>query len=316
MTDIRGEYWIDERGDLEFADGDVSDDNHESIASKHIFSQYADDIINLCQEVGVEIDENIDDIDPESLKQALWDVKDEIDEENPDLYIMNQLNVDKETYGILLGVRNSNVVLHVMKFEKWIAVRGNNVDLYQYDDQRRKQLLNGLEEIFDQEGIEKSPDEEEMEFWINDFKTNKSWSLTFTDIQSPIITRTSAANVQSKGHSKFQVDPDDGENNPKTMRQMKSIPNKTNVAAQGAGIIQPGTSLWRPTSETNMNFKEWLKLNEMPITNFNLVGQWGKDAKRAYGFSKKDTGILENPKAVEKIHKNGQTLNMTLIYIL
>lgn len=41
----------------------------------------------------------------------------------------------------------------------------------------------------------------------------------------------------------------------------------------------------------------------MPITNFKLVGQWGPEAKRAYGYSKQDTGILENPKAVEKIHK-------------
>jgi hypothetical protein len=51
-----------------------------------------------------------------------------------------------------------------------------------------------------------------------------------------------------------------------------------------------------------VRFREWL-LNEMPITGFNLRGQWGDGAKRRYGYSPKDTGILENPKAVEKIHK-------------
>lgn len=45
-------------------------------------------------------------------------------------------------------------------------------------------------------------------------------------------------------------------------------------------------------------------LSEMPIAGFNLIGQWGPEAKRGYGYSRQDTGILENPKAVEKIHKS------------
>lgn len=52
-----------------------------------------------------------------------------------------------------------------------------------------------------------------------------------------------------------------------------------------------------------MNFRDFV-LSEMPITGFRLSGQWGPDAKRKYGYSKQDTGILENPKAVEKIHKS------------
>lgn len=41
----------------------------------------------------------------------------------------------------------------------------------------------------------------------------------------------------------------------------------------------------------------------MPINKFQLVGQWGPDAKRKYGYDTKDIRILTNPKAVEKIHK-------------
>ena len=51
------------------------------------------------------------------------------------------------------------------------------------------------------------------------------------------------------------------------------------------------------------NFKNFI-LSEMPISKFQLMGQWGPEAKRKYGYSAKDTGILENPKAVEKIHKH------------
>ena len=45
-------------------------------------------------------------------------------------------------------------------------------------------------------------------------------------------------------------------------------------------------------------------LTEMPIAQFQLKGKWGPDAKSKYGYSPKDTGILENPKAVQKIHKS------------
>jgi hypothetical protein len=33
------------------------------------------------------------------------------------------------------------------------------------------------------------------------------------------------------------------------------------------------------------------------------MGQWGPDAKRAYGYSKQDVGILQNPTSVSKIYK-------------
>lgn len=49
------------------------------------------------------------------------------------------------------------------------------------------------------------------------------------------------------------------------------------------------------------NFKHWLKINEMPITNMQFQGQWGPKAKRGYGYNWQDLGILENPNAVDKI---------------
>lgn len=48
-------------------------------------------------------------------------------------------------------------------------------------------------------------------------------------------------------------------------------------------------------------FKEWF-FNEMPITKFDLVGDWDKNAPQR-GYNRQDIGILTNPKAVEKIHK-------------
>ena len=57
----------------------------------------------------------------------------------------------------------------------------------------------------------------------------------------------------------------------------------------------------------DLSFKDWFLqhgpgLHEMPITDFQLMGKWGpKDLPR--GYTKQDIGILTNPKAVEKIHK-------------
>lgn len=56
-------------------------------------------------------------------------------------------------------------------------------------------------------------------------------------------------------------------------------------------------------TQKTLGFKEHI-LNEMPIKGFNLIGQWGPEAKRKYGYNSQDTGILENPKAVDKIHKH------------
>jgi len=45
-------------------------------------------------------------------------------------------------------------------------------------------------------------------------------------------------------------------------------------------------------------------LMEMPITQFQLKGHWEPEAKRKYGYSLQDIGILTNPKAIQKIHKS------------
>lgn len=64
-----------------------------------------------------------------------------------------------------------------------------------------------------------------------------------------------------------------------------------------------------------LNFKKFL--NETPIGDFELLGNWAPDAKRAYGYSKQDIGILTNPKAVEKIRniwfKNEQEFNFYFV---
>lgn len=51
-------------------------------------------------------------------------------------------------------------------------------------------------------------------------------------------------------------------------------------------------------------FKEWLLLSEMPISSFNTIGNWSKEAPRKYGYNSQDAGIIGNPNAVNKIIKS------------
>lgn len=51
------------------------------------------------------------------------------------------------------------------------------------------------------------------------------------------------------------------------------------------------------------SFKQWFYLNEMPITNWQTIGNWGPKDKK-YGFGGKDIGILTNAKGVDKIHRS------------
>lgn len=51
-----------------------------------------------------------------------------------------------------------------------------------------------------------------------------------------------------------------------------------------------------------MNFKNWL-LTEMPIANLTKVGDWSSNAKRNYGFDKKDAAILGSEKGIQRLYR-------------
>ena len=66
-----------------------------------------------------------------------------------------------------------------------------------------------------------------------------------------------------------------------------------------------------------MNFKEFLDLHEMPITSFTKIGDWNPDAKRKYGFDRKDAALLSSARAVDKIHRkwSNSKQNFDLIFL-
>lgn len=257
---IRGEYWIVD-GDVQFADGDIGDYTHEGLAIEHVFSQWSDTIYSLAQDYEIEFEEDghYDGVNTEQISELINEILEVIkntQQGNPDAILMQQMGIDQDAYTVISGY--GNAMEYVMKNEGWIAVRGDSVDLFGFDNQKKQSLINGLYEIFEQEGIDvNDPEENEVEFQISDHKTNKYYYVSLEDILNPQPTVRPQQPINTKGDRRFSwTQPDQEEN--KYSKPIESKPNPTNTAAKNYGIIGPGQQLWRGTSESVGSFKNWL----------------------------------------------------------
>lgn len=258
---IRGEYWIVD-GSVDFADGDVGDFNHESIATQHVFSKWADSVANIAEEYGIETDfDGHDGVDCYAVSDAIEEILEVLREthgDNCDTVLMQELGIDQPAYLVISGYNNA-AYDYVMMYEGWIALRGTNVDLYGYDQKKSKSLFDGIEEIVYEEGIDQR-EAQELEFQISDHKTNKYYYITYEEITNPQPAMKMQQPVNTKGDRRFTATSRDEEENKYSIHS-KSKPKPINLAAQQQGIITPGQQLWRGTSESVGKFKRWLLNN-------------------------------------------------------
>ncbi len=284
-VEIRGEYWV-QNGQVDFADGDIGDRNHEMLATEHVVHQYSSEIESLCDEYDLAHDDfdGMDGIDTEAVSKALWKVyellttgrdPDDEDEQKPprkkmspakaDKTILAELKCNADAYQILLGRGDSR--LYVMKYDGWIAIRSHSVDVYGYTDQRRQEIASAISDVIYEElgHTDDEYDPEEVGIDIHDLKTNKHYSVTLAEMLTPNAPRMAVANVDDfknnyagkmKWASSASSRQDQGENMPQATRN-KSVPNKWTQAAKDAGVAS--TDLWRGTSERVMPFGQWLE---------------------------------------------------------
>lgn len=194
MGNIRGEYWIND-GYVEFADGDVGEWNHEAKAIQYLANKHVDNVINIVSDLGVELDDYRNEEYPagdiEKIREKLidaienkmieWDLPDGVDaSDSVDHYLQQQLGINDEEYSTMLGYGAAS--LYCMEHEGWIAVRSNNVEFYGYDENKRKEIVDGIEDILTEELIE-VPDEE-IELYLYDHKTKRSWDATLAELKN------------------------------------------------------------------------------------------------------------------------------------
>ncbi len=245
-VEIRGEYWIQD-GNVDFADGNIGDDNHESIAIRHIFYSYSDNVVSLAEELELETESDYEGYDggPDieaisGLLQMIWEhlTSKGMNKQQAEKHILEKLGVNKEAFQVLWG--GGDARLYVMKYEGWIAVRENNVEVYGYDEKKKKHLINGIYDILGEENIIA----ENVELSVYDYKTKKNWTTTLADLERPptLQTNTPATTTYNKN---FIYNPKDSEEN------KYSNPAKSKIPQQ--------KPTWRGTSESRyISFLEWL----------------------------------------------------------
>lgn len=244
---INGEYWIND-GSVEYADGDIGDSNHESIAYDHIIHLISDDIISIAEDLDIDVSEvdQFNGVDSEALGMVIYNIleiyEQKLNDQQAFIALAKEANTTVEVLNIVLG--RGDCRFYVMKYEGWIAVRGTNIELFGYDENKRLSLLNGLEEIFYQENGEE-PEESDEDFWLYDHKTNKNFSISLDDIKNPIKPRPQFNPTSGPVDRRFNYTaPDTVENMPKTT-PLQPLPPQNKI---------PGHQSWRGTSES---FREW-----------------------------------------------------------
>jgi hypothetical protein len=191
MSRIRGEYWIQD-GHVSFADGDIGDYDHEAIATNHFANKYIDELIDISHNLDLDIDFHIDQEFPvETVNEIRNNIIEAVENnkinwegkrtgENVDNYLMKELQTDTKEYHCIFGHGDARYL--VIEREGWIAVRSNNVEVYDFNNEKKKHLIDGIEEILEAENID-DPDDK-IEIYIFDYKTKKSWDLSLEELKN------------------------------------------------------------------------------------------------------------------------------------
>jgi hypothetical protein len=244
MAKIRGEYWI-QGGQVEFADGDVGDQNHEMVALNSIAADHVDRIMDYAQELGLDTEDlGIHDEPFTSTSELLEAIRYALLERGVASIkvaelIIKKLGINMEVYKLLGG--GGDARLYVMKNEGWIAVRSNNIELFGYDANKKGQLSSGIEEILEQESIEEPDDQ--IEFSVYDHKTNRSFDATLADIKN------------TNSFARPQQLPNTTYNKPLFVPADRATP----MGSQSPKTIGIQQRQAMQTSEGKIGFKKWLE---------------------------------------------------------
>lgn len=131
---LRGEWWIDDFGTSTYADGDIGDQNHESIAFEGALG------FDL-EELEPDVFEGVIDRDPEYLAMLL-----EHPEANHDAvrFFMENAIGDAREY--------------MMRSQGWIRVEGSRFQMWTFDDDAKNRICEHIAEYRERE-FDEFPDE-------------------------------------------------------------------------------------------------------------------------------------------------------------
>lgn len=193
--DLRGEWWIDDSGNAQFADGDIGDMGHGAMVIDHVTRT----LLNIF---------DIDDDEPDQFKNYETQIKQYlIDEtiistneqinafdEDPEAFIFNYV---KEThsnmfpYGekqikdalAVVGYSNIDARDYALVYWKWKRMKGNNIQTQHLTSEDLRIIQKGIDDALNSEGDLENIDPENIFFNIEVMATGHY----YTDVPLSVI---------------------------------------------------------------------------------------------------------------------------------
>lgn len=215
------EYWIREDGDVDYADGDVGDYNHEGIVIRDVQSQIIDKLshLDIKNRHGYDFDSESD--WDEFKNAAAIAYANELIQKNPakkqniedavhhdpEKFLMaalKQAGVTKTEWQTANGMNDARDF--AMERWGWKTYRDGNVDTWRLTRKDMQAIIAGLESISDQDGWSEKKFRR-YRFTINVFSNKKYFYLTIDQMEKWVKT-PSANIVQDEPHDQIQPNQD------------------------------------------------------------------------------------------------------------
>lgn len=205
------EYWIQQDGNVEFADGDVGDYNHEGIVIDWLTKQ----VVEKCESSfhvrkntwhGRQVSfSNEDHVDIDEFSQALLMAyqeelvkqnpikKPQIEqafEENPDKYLhqaLKQSGVGQREWNVVTGHEDARN--YAMEKWGWKTYRDNHIDTWFWRKPDLVAIVEGIENIAHDMGWSDKRLAKQA-FTINIFSNKRSFTTSFATLKNPPTTQS------------------------------------------------------------------------------------------------------------------------------
>lgn len=158
MTELQGEWWINEDGTAIFADGDVGDANHETVIVLHcarqvlgIFEDSEHEHLLAARQLLLPMVE-ADGVDIHAAREEMFQLGNSLREageisleQDNDFfaYLQELSEVDGDVFDCVFDI-NKDTRLYGVQGLQWIRVRGNNVEMWELTRLTLKQAADGL----------------------------------------------------------------------------------------------------------------------------------------------------------------------------
>lgn len=208
-----GEWWIDESGGVEFADGDAGDMGHEAVVADRLtrifldrinsgathdervgtLADHEDDIVTYLEHRGVKREDAKND-----PINALYEVMADIWKKNRSRHEFKTWDQFDDAFWIAVsgpsGQRDARV--YAMKYDGWKRVANDSIETWTLTRDDLKAIADGLGEIYTQDGIEDIPPDDTFNIEVRGSKkyyTGVPWSAIDSGDLSE-VTRGHATN--------------------------------------------------------------------------------------------------------------------------